>query len=663
MAAAALVAVVIGGVVGCSAEDGDPARTGVTAVEPAAPDTPTAAATSESGSGPSEEAPGSEPEPADVSDPDQSAGDGAPEGPGTQEPQTDGSEDEVATSATTAPEQFSTGPVLQWTEIDPGFDDLFMLESVGDGRVTARAWADGDGQGLFGERVVVSANGTDWTDVPLPEGLFPDQVSLSSDRWVVTGRYLDVDPHDIGVDRVFFSDDQGATWTETVIELPSDSASPYAVERWWASSVLVAGKRIVLALTGSSTIDGQALLEDLGLLPAGKRVVFSLPTPDGVSFTLVDADASNAYTSFTSTAFGLASKYGHFQAEEAPSPTYDELELSYGEVGFTKAEMFDLFSPRAGLLSRILTSDGSTGQVVASPDGWILSGAATDDGFVLTLLDERGETILTSPDGLDWSEETSPQSDYAGGTISTDGTIWWAVSESEGSFDVQRARLGEAATTVATVKGLQYPSPPLVGRAGLMIIATASPSGPPGIDGGLPQGRIARDGYELRYNEPEGGITLWDLTEDTAVYVFGPEDMRIETSPEGVRQIDDGQSFGLVFEDPETGADLVTFTGDDLASLVGMTAEELEAASSGDPEWPEEWVGWSADGTAWGWESLADAFGIDDGDIWTEFAVGRDFVIARVVTFQLLDPADQSGPSVSQDGHVLPTRWFLAKIP
>ena len=119
----------------------------------------------------------------------------------------------------------------------------------------------------------------------------------------------------------------------------------------------------------------------------------------------------------------------------------------------------------------------------------------------------------------------------------------------------------------------------------------------------------------------------------------------------------------MVFEDPETGADLVTFTGDDLASLVGMTAEELEAASSGDPEWPEEWVGWSADGTAWGWESLADAFGIDDADIWAEFAVGRDFVIARVATFQVLDPADQSGPSVSQDDQVLPTRWFIAKVP
>ena len=293
VAAAALVAVVFGGVVGCSAEDGDPARTGATAVEPAAPDTPTAAATSEPGSGPSEEVPGSEPEPADASDPDQSARDGAPEGAGAQEPETGGSEDEVATSATTAPEQISTGPVLQWTELDPGFDDVFMLESVGDGRVTARAWTDGDTEGVFGERVVVSANGTDWTEVPVPEGLFPDQINPLSDRRVVTGRYPDVDPPEIGSDRVFFSDDQGAIWTEMGIELPSGAASPYAAERLHASSVLVSGERMVVVLSGYTTIDGQALLEDAGHLPDDKRVAFALPTPDGVSFTLVDAGGAN----------------------------------------------------------------------------------------------------------------------------------------------------------------------------------------------------------------------------------------------------------------------------------------------------------------------------------------------------------------------------------
>ena len=608
--------------------------------------------------------PGGEPAPTDASDPNQSARDGALEGSGAQAPETDGSEDEVATSATTAPEQLSTGPVLEWTEIDPGFDDVFDLKSVGDGRVVARGWTDGEGQGLFGQRVVVSANGTDWAEVPMPDGLFPELANIASDRWVVTGQSLDSGWPEEAVDRVFFSDDQGSTWTEMVIELPSSSTSPYAVELWRASSVLVSGEQVVLAVSGLTTIDGQTLLEDVGRLPAGKRVAFAAPIPDGVSFTLINSDVENPYGSVTSPAWNLAAVYSHLDEEALPELTSEELVLTYDEVDLSEAEMFDLFAPSSGPLTRILAGDGPTGEVVTSYDGFLVSGAATAEGFVLAVVNDLGGTVLTSPDGLVWSEGPSFGPGYFGATISTDGTIWWAVSKREGSFDVQRARLGETPATVAEFEGLQYPASPLVGPAGLVVTAASARRGPPGIDGGLPQGRIARDGYELRYNEPEGGLTLWDLTEDTAVYVFGPEDMRSETPPEGIRQINDGQSVGLVFEDPETGADLVTFTGEDLASLVGMTAAELEAASSGDPERPEQWVGWSADGTAWGWESLADAFGIDDGEIWAEFAVGRDFVIARVVTFQLLDPADSaSETSVSQDGQVLPTRWFIAKVP
>ena len=73
----------------------------------------------------------------------------------------------------------------------------------------------------------------------MPEGLFPAQVNISSDRWVVTGQPLDSGWLEDAVDRVFFSDDQGSTWTKMVIELPSSSTSPYAVERWRVSSVLV----------------------------------------------------------------------------------------------------------------------------------------------------------------------------------------------------------------------------------------------------------------------------------------------------------------------------------------------------------------------------------------------------------------------------------------
>ena len=128
------------------------------------------------------------------------------------------------------------------------------------------------------------------------------------------------------------------------------------------------------------------------------------------------------------------------------------------------------------------------------------------------------------------------------------------------------------------------------------------------------------------------------------------------TAGDGALEGAEAQAPEIDGSEDEVATSATTAT-EHLASLVGMTAAELEAASSDDPEWPEQWVGWSADGTAWGWQSLTDAFGIKDGDIWAEFAVGRGFVIARVATFQLLDPADSTGEtSVSQDGQFLPTR-------
>ena len=649
VAAAASVALAVGAAAGCSQTDRQSEPADITVDQPAQPDTGSGSAGTEPGLESSEEATGGEPEP---------AGDGGPEGADAEDPEIGGSDDEAATSAAAAPHQFSTGPELEWAEIDPGFDDLFELKSVGDGRVVARAWTDGEGPGLFGQRIVVSTNGTDWAEVPMPEGLFPEQVNISSDRWVVTGQPLDSGWLQDAVDRVFFSDDQGSTWTEMVIELPSSSTSPYAVERWQVSSVLVSGEQVVLAVSGLTTIDGQTLLEDVGRLPAGKTVAFAAPTPDGVSFTLVDSDVANPYGSFTSTAWNLAAVYSHLDEEALPDLTAEELVLTYDEVEFTEAEMFDLFAPGSGPLTRILAGAGTTPEVVAGFEGWGLSGAVTDEGFIVTTLDDDGERVLSSRDGMVWSEDPPLGPGSFGGTIAADGTVWRVVFETGGSFDIQRAQVGYVPATVATFDGLQYPGALVVGPAGLVAVAQRDLSRSLRTDQGLPaEGRVARDGYELRYDEAERSLTLWDLATDTAIYEFGPTEMQGDTPPDGVRMIADGRGAGIVFEDPETGADLVTFTTDDMAFLVGMAAAEAEAASSGVPAEPELWVGWSADGSAWGWQSLADAFGIHDATIWPEFAVGHDFVITRVATFQPPDPADPA-----DDGHFLPKRWFLARV-
>ena len=112
--------------------------------------------------------------------------------------------------------------MLQWTEIDTGFVDLFGIESVGDGRVIARAWHDTDTteNTYVAEMIVVTTNGTDWTELPMPAGIVPDHIDISGDRWVVAGPDAGSDPFDGALGRAFFSDDGGASWTELALSLP-----------------------------------------------------------------------------------------------------------------------------------------------------------------------------------------------------------------------------------------------------------------------------------------------------------------------------------------------------------------------------------------------------------------------------------------------------------
>ena len=51
--------------------------------------------------------------------------------------------------------------------------------------------------------------------------------------------------------------------------------------------------------------------------------------------------------------------------------------------------------------------------------------------------------------------------------------------------------------------------------------------------------QVTKDGYELRYNEPAGGFTLWDSTRDAAVYVFDAENEQASMLPEGIRVVED----------------------------------------------------------------------------------------------------------------------------
>ena len=262
---AASAVLIVGGVVAWNALDGDGAGTVVVSAEdPDAegrdaegPDTAAAEGTgaTASAAGPSGEAGGSQT-------------DASPDDTGTEEELSSVEDDRTTDPGGPTPEDLSTGPVLQWTEIDTGFVDLFGIESVGDGRILARGWSDIDPTDNVevAEAIVVTTNGTDWAVVPMPSGIIPDHIDISGDRWLVAGPEAGSDPFDGTLSRAFFSDDEGTTWTELALGLPPDPApaSPYVIERAAVTSALVSGENIVLIVATGRSLDLYELLEGRG---------------------------------------------------------------------------------------------------------------------------------------------------------------------------------------------------------------------------------------------------------------------------------------------------------------------------------------------------------------------------------------------------------------
>ena len=443
------------------------------------------------------------------------------------------------------------------------------------------------------------------------------------------------------------------------------------IEESGVTSALVSGENMVLVVSSGRHLDLYALFEGRGLVPEGKLVVGWQSSHDGsIELDLVDGPEPGVTPS-------AAEVFRHTNGSRA----VESLSLTYDELGMTAEERDQFEDPPLGSVL-VYASDGSTVELVITFEGWAWPGVATDEGFTLKVGPQQ--TVLTSTDGRSWSEAPLLGGGYSPWIAGPGGAFWQVDSDMPAALSIQRAGFAEAFRTVATFEGLE-PVGLAVGPAGLVTVAAPIRDGTNDIHIGVPEGRVAKDGYELRYNEPEGGVTLWDLEADTAVYVFGPEDRQGDQPPEGVRESSDDGEFAVVFEDPETGDDLVTFTYEDLAPVFEPAGDSSTAPlAAGEYEPPELWVGWSADGTAWGWQLLNEALGIDNGEPWAEFAVGNDFVLARIHTIEvgavLGSDGGQGGPTVTEgsersgsasggvrawggSGDPQPPRWFIGRAP
>lgn len=523
------------------------------------------------------------------------------------------------------PEELSTGPTLTWTEVSldasPGISVIYGLVSVGDGRITARTW------GEDGDRIVVTDDGTTWATAPTPGGIAPGLIDIAGVRWVVAG--VDASGPE-RTDRVFYSDDEGATWTELTIDVGSDAGPlpSHCVRHARVTAVLASGDRIVAAVETYADLDLRELLVASGRAPDRDSILQWRYTESALVVYLgTETDAESI---------------------EVP---FDELGLAPGQP-----------APCAGPDGRhdqhvhILTSDGAGTEPVGRYTGANTSAISTAEGFFITLRTDEGELLLTSPDGRTWTEHAIGEQGYVPVTRGPDGAAWRSA-RSYDSYRIERLDAGSGPETVVEFTGVR-PGPILTaGPAGL--VTTAELISRTGNDS-RGEVRVVKDGYELRLDQAWGDMALWDLAADVAVYKFAaPEIMFRATAPEGVRFVaeDDG-SQTLVFEDPDTGDDLVAFTSADLERAAAQFPDGPGAFAP-----PQTWIGWSAGGADWGWQNAVDAFGIDTGRTHPppiELAVGEDFVLARV---EVLDDPDQSAGAVDPDRQRPAPRWFIARVP
>ena len=552
-------------------------------------------------------------------------------------------------SGDVSPESLSTGPVLQWSEIDIDLTRPSELTSTGDGRVVIGGTTS-TGEPLY----EITSDGSHWEALQLPDAVWPQSFDVTGARWVVAGWSEDNLTDLAPTPQLFLSDDEGSNWNEVTLQIDTPDLPPFATASLNVTAVATAGPHVLVLVSSFVNFQFEALLLDRGLIPAGALASSIWFDGDELGVTLHEESSVD-------------------DSDPGRSPQGPEAELTFtiDELDLSAEQRSILEGPRRRDGIRVFSGVGPVLVEAAVVDGWRARAIGTDDGFVLLVQTDDGVSLMRSTDGKDWSaREIDPS--LIGGWVSNtalepDGTAWLISADEMGP---QLTRWNDGATEAETVLLGQFDgiSEFSVGQAGLAATALPSrreQSAGEGSDPGLPIGRVAKDGYELRYGEPEGGITLWDLAADESVYVFGPEVVSGAEQPEGVREVDDGDTFALTFEDPDTGDDLVTFTLEDLEAVFPSQFEPPDTTL------PDVWVGWSSDGSSWGWQTVQEAFGLGGSNVHLELAVGGDFVIAIVWEFEdsvqrdaVVESSGSTDVVTESTSSTSPqARWFIARIP
>ena len=382
------------------------------------------------------------------------------------------------TPTTVAPDEVSTpddasASALTWSEHDasdqfgPDLLDVYQVETVGDGRVFARAWGDA------GSQIIISEVVGDWTKVAIPTGVSLDHIDISGDRWLLAGLDTSGPLATIGPDNTdvaFYSDDQGANWSELTINLPSEEQSSIVM-------ALASGQHMVVVT--KIVPDRTELLDNVSALIAAQGLV---PDEDSVESWSLQGNTVTFSTEGSS---------------DTQSFEINDDELS--ELNRNRAQGNERV--------RVYSSDGSPAKLTAEYESRHTTGFSNAEGFYIALTTPTDELLLTSPDGVTWTETSIDNaSGFAAGLRTATRVDEWFVGGYDGELRIKSLdQLGDPDLTTATMAGMQQLISLDVGPAGMVAAAF-----PTQVESGQPEAQVgwSIDGTNWQWQTPSDAFGI-----------------------------------------------------------------------------------------------------------------------------------------------------------
>ena len=316
----------------------------------------------------------------------------------------------VAAPAAT-PTEASDDAGLVWTEVDLadalGADETstIQLQSVGDGRILALSFID---RGM--NSILVTKNGREWAPISVPAGFLPWGVDIAGDRWLIQGWDSTLEaPYA----QILFSDDEGANWTEIVVDLASFDGTA------WVADAIVAGKLVVVTAQSDTwqPENDQALDDDIDYEPSEERVHLFL-SEGGPAELVAEFPGWASGGHGASDGFHLM-MYGPDGDQLLTSPDGREWIRTAVDVEVTDSARNEVWTSDEGYTEyRIERFEGvyGSGQVLTLPDGigWVPGLAVGPAGVAMvggpratpSEYDSHKYVMGWSVDGTDWEWQT-----------------------------------------------------------------------------------------------------------------------------------------------------------------------------------------------------------------------------------------------------------------